>query len=299
MRFIRASVNVFIGLFGVLLFTGALMTSMAATTTDVAVASTVTGSGMFNPRATLDTAQIDDLRPVATDTATDDARAEGTEALPSSYRDTPWDLWNALIEQYPGSYDDGPAGVGTFMVPMGSVVETDARRYLATLDGWAEILSTTTAGEYRVIMLDIPTRTAVEVYGTTSYAQCGTDAQCAALAADRATAALGTMTLGAESTVQNVAQVTTTAPPVQLSRQCVRAARDILHASLSRYLRVEEDLSYREMPKRVGQCNDQLAAAYFADGRQMVNGRHDHKALRSFLRTVIRTGELPAVSVRH
>ena len=98
------------------------------------------------------------------------------------------------------------------------------------------------------------------------------------------------------SPVQTVAQVTTTAPPVQLSRQCVRAARDILHASLSRHLRVEEDLSYVGMPKRVGECNDQLATAYFADGHQMVNGRHDHRALRSFLRTVIRTGELPAVS---
>ena len=49
----------------------------------------------------------------------------------------------------------------------------------------------------------------------------------------------------------------------------------------------------RGAPRRVGQCNDLLADAYYASGRDLVNGRHDHKALRSFLRTVIRTGELP------
>jgi hypothetical protein len=79
---------------------------------------------------------------------------------------------------------------------------------------------------------------------------------------------------------------------VQLSRRCVKAARDILHASLSRHLRVEEDLSFRGSPRRVGQCNDLLATAFYADGHDFT-GRHG-KALRTFLRTVIRTGELPA-----
>jgi len=275
MRSIRASVNVLITVLGVLLFTGALMASMAATTTDVAVASTTTGSGMFNPSARLDTSTIDDLRTAATDTATDDATAEGRDVLPTSYHHAPADLWKALRQAMPDAYEDDVPGIGTFYPPVGSVVEGDTAKYLATLDGWAQIHETRADGVFVVTMLDIPTDTASVVYADDP----------AALAADRASAALGTMLEGA-----------TTAAPVQLSPRCVRAARDILHASLSRHLRVEEDLSYRGAPRRVGQCNDLLAEAYFTDGRQMVNGRHDHQALRTFLRTVIRTGELPAVS---
>jgi hypothetical protein len=99
--------------------------------------------------------------------------------------------------------------------------------------------------------------------------------------------------------VVNVAHATATDRPARLSRQCVKAARNILHASLSRHLRVLEDLSYRGSPRRVGQCNDLIATAYYADGRDFIGGRHDHRALRTFLRTVIRTGALPAERVNH
>ena len=236
MRFIRASVNVLITAVGVMLFCLSLMTVTAATTTDVAVAST--GSGMFNPSARLDTSTIDDLRAYR---LTDPAEAI---MLPEGY----------AIETTP-------------MVPV------PGTRYVVpeeSPDG-GHVLPVTAWSEGSPVYSDGWTlRITLEPFTVAWQAQA--------------------------ETIRPVAQVTTTAGSVELSPRCVRAARDILHASLSRHLRVEEDLSYRGAPRRVGQCNDLLAEAYFTDGRQMVNGRHDHQALRTFLRTVIRTGELPAVS---
>ena len=279
--------NLLITIVGVLLFSASLMTAGATST---AVASD-TPRGMFNPTAALDTSRIDDLR-TTTDTAADDARAEGVDVLPVSYHDAPADLWNALRRTMPGSYDDDVPGIGTFYVPVGTMVEAGTATYFATIDGWSQVLDVHLNGEIKVEMLDIPARTATEVYGTGAGAQCGTDAQCAALTADRTLAGLGIMLEGA---VQNVAHVTSTRP-VELSPRCVKAARDILRASLSRHVRVEEDLSFRKMPRRVGQCNDLLATAYYADGKDFT-GRHG-KPLRDFLRHVIRTGELPSWSVR-
>jgi hypothetical protein len=226
------------------------------------------------------------LPPLATasttlDTAAADSSAEGTDVLPVSFHDAPYELWNGLRQVMPGAYDDDVPGIGTFYVPVGSTVAVPGGLYLATLDGWAECHDTWFAQECSatgpVQMLNIPVRTADSVYRDDP----------AALDADRALAGLGVMTDGATTAqVVHVAQVTTTAPHAAAwSGTCVKAARAILRA-LKAGKRIEEDLSYRGMTRVADRCNDRLAVAFYADGHDLTTIRDHHKRLRVFLKDV-------------
>ena len=52
-------------------------------------------------------------------------------------------------------------------------------------------------------------------------------------------------------------------------------------------MRIEEDLSYRGAPRVVGQCNDQLAEAFYSDGHDLTTMRDHRQRVRTFLRGVI------------
>ena len=72
------------------------------------------------------------------------------------------------------------------------------------------------------------------------------------------------------------------------SRQCVKAAKAILRAAKpGSGKRIEEDLSYRGMPRVVGQCNDDLAEAFYADGHDLTTMRDHRQRVRTFMRAVI------------
>jgi hypothetical protein len=238
-----------------------------------------------------------------TDTTAEDVAAEGTDVLPVSFHAAPADLWNALREQHPATYDDDVPGIGTFWIEVGTTVNVPGGLYLATLDGWMGCADGITFGGEcsatgPVLPLDIEPVPATVIYGADELAQCSTDAQCAALDADRALAGLVKADELASTDAPQVLNVAHSAPvadtPVTFSRQCVRAAKSILWAHRVG-IRVEEDLSYRGMPNRVAACNDKLATAFYAD-RHDFTGRHG-KALRTFLRHVVKTGQAPQVQM--
>jgi hypothetical protein len=296
-----------IGFVGILMFCGSLMLATAPGTANATAAvAAPMNTGMVNPAAVLDTSRIDDLRTVGTDTTAEDVAAEGTDVLPVSFHAAPADLWNALIEQYPAAYSDDVPGIGTFWIEVGTVVDVPGGLYLATLDGWMGCQDWTTADAEcsatgPVLPLDIETVPATVIYGADELAQCSTDAQCAALDADRKLAGLDELDGPAYGTEQDAAQVLNVAysaplasAPARFSPKCIKAAQDILTAHRNS-TRIEEDLSYRKMTKRAAACNDQLATAFYAD-RHDFTGKHG-KELRTFLRHVVKTGQAPQVQM--
>jgi hypothetical protein len=188
-----------IGSVGILMFCGSLMlaTAPGAANATASIAAPM-NTGMVNPAAVLDTSRVDDLRPVSTDTAADDAAAEGTDVLPIAFRDAPEALWYTLNQQHPEWYDDDVAGIGTFWVPIGTVLHDDAGLYMATYDGWGQCEDFVTVegtcvrpdGTVALEMLNVTPLSAAVIYGADELARCSTDAQCAALDADRARAGL-------------------------------------------------------------------------------------------------------------
>jgi hypothetical protein len=306
MRITLKLLNLLITIVGVALFSASILLASAQSTTNAtASAASTVRDGMFNPTAHLDTAQITDSRPVPVD----DATAEGQDVLPLSWHAAPADLWSALTEQHMEWYDDDVTSIGTMWVPVGTVVDVPGGLYLATLDGWAgcqdfETFDGECSATGPVEMLDVEPVPATVIYGAGAGALCGGDDQCAALDADRKLAGLPALNGPAYGTEDDTAQVSTTAvqtvayatatpsAPAAFSRQCVKAARDILRAS-QRGVRIEEDLSYRGMTNRAATCNDDLATAFYADGHDFT-GKHGAE-LRTFLRHVVKTGQAPQV----
>jgi len=218
----KVAAQLVITLVGTLMFCGSLLLAAApGTATATAVAAPVAQHAIVNPEAKLDTAQITDLR----DNAETDAATEGQDVLPLSWHAAPAPLWNALGEQHPEWYDDDVAGLGTYWVPVGTVIDVPGGLALATIDGWAGCQDWTTFdGECSatgpVEMLDIEPVPATVIYGAGAGALCGTDDQCAMLDADRELAGLpvldgpayGTEDTAAQDTAQvlNVAHTTRT-----------------------------------------------------------------------------------------